>query len=65
MSTTQPSNLEDCIRSEWGNLSEEEIALVRSDTERFQEAVNEKYSLTRAEIQRQLREWDRECMQAA
>jgi len=55
----------DCIRAEWSNLTEEEIGYAARDRQRFFEAVNRKYSLTRDEVEKQLRQWERECREAA
>lgn len=58
-------SLADCIHAEWENLSNEEVALAQKDRDRFIQIVQGKYSLNSQEVERQLRQWERECGQAA
>jgi len=52
--------LRDAVRESWGELSNEDLAVIDGKRERFIRCIQDKYGLARNEAERRVREWQRD-----
>jgi len=49
--------LRDVVRESWGELSNEDLAVIDGKRERFISCIQDKYGLARNEAERRVRQW--------